>query len=44
MFAEAQKQILTNANANDELMEAIEAVTDVEAFDIGYTDVKGYDG
>ena len=44
LFAEAKKQKLTESRASPELMEAIEVVSDVEAFDIGYTDVKGYAG
>jgi len=44
MFAEAQKATLTNDKANDEKMDAIEVLMDVEAFDVGFTDVAGYIG
>ena len=43
-FAAGQKQVLTDKSAGEEILEAIEALTDVEAFDISYTDVSGYDG
>jgi len=44
LFAEAQKTTLINDKVSDEKMEAIEILTDVEAFDVGFTDVAGYTG